>query len=163
MTASSRLTPSPADRLLSSSLGLRGHARQVLELPVEWCEDAVLIKKQYRKISLSVHPDKNSHPQADAAFRKVYGAFETLSDPGAQRKLLFTLSLGGASDAEKARFESEGAEDDDDSLFRARAHTLSGRSRSPHPPPFRPASRARAAGLCTRGARGRCTPMPMGI
>ena len=42
---------------------------------------------RYRKISLSVHPDKNKHPQADAAFRKVYGAFETLSDPQQQRRL----------------------------------------------------------------------------
>ena len=46
---------------------------EVLELPVEWCEDATLIKKQYRKISLSVHPDKNKHPQAVDAFRKVCG------------------------------------------------------------------------------------------
>ena len=90
---------------------------QVLELPVEWTEDLSLIKKQYRKISLSVHPDKNSHPQADAAFRKVYGAFETLSDMSQQRRLLFTLGLGAASDAEKARFEEAGAEDDDDAQF----------------------------------------------
>ncbi|KAL1515575.1 hypothetical protein AB1Y20_002195 [Prymnesium parvum] len=90
---------------------------EVLELPVEWTEDLALIKKQYRKISLSVHPDKNKHPQADAAFRKVYGAFETLSDSTAQRKLLFTLSMSGASAEEKARFEQAGAEDEDDTLF----------------------------------------------
>ena len=89
----------------------------MLELPVEWTEDLTLIKKQFRKISLSVHPDKNTHPQADAAFRKVYGAFETLSDMGQQRKLLFTLGIGEASEAEKARFEAAGAEDDDDAVF----------------------------------------------
>ena len=54
---------------------------QVLELPVEFTDDFTRIRKQYRKISLSVHPDKNKHPQADAAFRKVHGAFETISDP----------------------------------------------------------------------------------
>ena len=90
---------------------------EVLELPVEWTEDLVTIKKKYRKISLSVHPDKNKHPQADAAFRKVYGAFETLSDSSAQRKLLFSLSIGEASEAEKARFEQAGGDDDDDTLF----------------------------------------------
>lgn len=47
----------------------------------------------YRKISLGVHPDKNKHPQAGDAFRKVYGAFELLSDPYHQRRLLFKLGL----------------------------------------------------------------------
>ena len=41
--------------------------------------------------------DKNKHPQADAAFRKVYGAFETLSDPLSQRRLLFELGFNMAT------------------------------------------------------------------
>lgn len=91
---------------------------EVLELPVELTEDFSRIRKQYRKISLAVHPDKNKHPQADAAFRKVYGAFETLSDPASQRRLLFTLGLNlAATDAEKKLYERAGAEDDDDLLF----------------------------------------------
>ena len=32
------------------------------------------VRRAYRKASASVHPDKNSHPQAVDAFRKVYGA-----------------------------------------------------------------------------------------
>ena len=91
---------------------------EVLELPVEFTEDFTRIRKQYRKISLSVHPDKNKHPQADAAFRKVYGAFETLSDPASQRRLLFELGLNLATtEAEKRMYEKAGAEDDDDLTF----------------------------------------------
>ena len=82
---------------------------EVLDLPVEFIDDFTRVRKQYRKISLAVHPDKNRHPQADAAFRKVYGAFETLSDLGLQRKLLISLGLGSAdpfgfepTEAEKA-------------------------------------------------------------
>ena len=81
---------------------------QVLDLPVAYSEDFSKIKKQYRSISLSVmrarpticgeclgliqvHPDRNKHPQATAAFRKVYGAFETLTDLKQQRRLLAQL------------------------------------------------------------------------
>ena len=67
------------------------HEFAVLGLPAEFTDDLAHIRKQYRKVSLSVHPDKNKHPQADAAFRKVYGAFETLSDLPQQRRLLQTL------------------------------------------------------------------------
>ena len=38
------------------------------------------IKKAYRKKSLKVHPDKNSAPQADEAFKAVSLAYATLSD-----------------------------------------------------------------------------------
>ena len=90
----------------------------MLELPVEFTEDFTRIRKQYRKISLHVHPDKNKHPQADAAFRKVYGAFETLSDPQQQRRLLFELGLSFATtEKEKAAYEKAGAEDEDDVMF----------------------------------------------
>jgi hypothetical protein len=57
------------------------HEFEVLRLPERWCGgDLSTVKRAYRKISASVHPDKNSHPQAVDAFRKVYGAFETLLD-----------------------------------------------------------------------------------
>merc|ERR1711871_1842736 len=64
---------------------------EVLDLEVKLLEDVALLKRQYRKISLAVHPDKNSHPQATDAFRKVYGAFETLMDIKQQRRMLWIL------------------------------------------------------------------------
>ncbi|KAJ9145994.1 hypothetical protein P3X46_028317 [Hevea brasiliensis] len=45
------------------------------------------IKKRYWKLSLLVHPDKCSHPQAHQAFIKLNKAFKELQDPD-KRKLL---------------------------------------------------------------------------
>lgn len=45
------------------------------------------MKKRYWKLSLMVHPDKCSHPQAQQAFVKLNKAFKDLQDP-AKRKAL---------------------------------------------------------------------------
>lgn len=39
------------------------------------------IKKAYRKAALKLHPDKNSAPSAEQAFKALSTAFDTLSDP----------------------------------------------------------------------------------
>ncbi|CAM9586891.1 unnamed protein product, partial [Ascophyllum nodosum] len=46
------------------------------------------IKRQYRRLALALHPDKNRHPDAEAAFKKLAAAFEKLIDPAQQAACL---------------------------------------------------------------------------
>ncbi|KAJ0610311.1 putative DnaJ domain, Chaperone J-domain superfamily [Helianthus annuus] len=43
--------------------------------------DDELIKRQYRKLALLLHPDKNKFPFADSAFKLVADAWAVVSDP----------------------------------------------------------------------------------
>mmetsp|Transcript_48733 Transcript_48733/g.150500 ORF Transcript_48733/g.150500 Transcript_48733/m.150500 type:complete len:538 (-) Transcript_48733:73-1686(-) len=86
---------------------------EVLDVPVEYIEEVSVLKKAYRKISLAVHPDKNKHPQAGDAFRKVYGAFETLMDLKQQRRILWILGKLSKTVEEAVTFEEE----EEDELF----------------------------------------------
>lgn len=61
---------------------------EALLLPLQLEEDTGKIRKQFKQLSLLVHPDKNKHPEADAAFKKVFGAMEKLVDPMEQRVAL---------------------------------------------------------------------------
>ena len=65
-------------QVLSSKEGGRGAHYRVLGLERTATESE--IKKAYRKLSLKVHPDKNSAPHADEAFKAVGLAYATLSD-----------------------------------------------------------------------------------
>jgi curved DNA-binding protein CbpA len=50
-------------------------------LSIERTANADEIKKAYRKLALKFHPDKNSAPNADEAFKKISKAFKILLDP----------------------------------------------------------------------------------
>jgi DnaJ family protein B protein 12 len=43
------------------------------------------LKKAFKKKALKVHPDKNAHPKANDAFKKVNAAMACLSDAGKRR------------------------------------------------------------------------------
>ena len=44
--------------------------------------DELVVRKEYRKLAIKLHPDKNSDPEATKAFQKVGEAMQTLTDPG---------------------------------------------------------------------------------
>ncbi|CAJ1963324.1 unnamed protein product [Sphenostylis stenocarpa] len=54
-------------------------------LGVEENAGLVTIRKQYHKLALQLHPDKNKHPKAEIAFKLIYEAYMCLSD-AAKRK-----------------------------------------------------------------------------
>lgn len=49
-------------------------------LSVSKGSDTTEIKRSYRKLAMKLHPDKNKHPQAAEAFKKIAKAFEVLGD-----------------------------------------------------------------------------------
>jgi DnaJ homolog subfamily B member 12 len=59
---------------------------KVLNISATECTEAD-IKKAYRKLAVKVHPDKNSAPKSDEAFKAVGLAYATLSDP--QKKAIY--------------------------------------------------------------------------
>ncbi|KAL8487821.1 hypothetical protein ACS0TY_024221 [Phlomoides rotata] len=50
-------------------------------LQVQRSDEPELIKKQYRRLALLLHPDKNKFPFSDSAFRLVADSWAVLSDP----------------------------------------------------------------------------------
>lgn len=58
---------------------------------------AAEVKRQYRRLVPLLHPDRNSYPGADAAFKLVADAFAVLSDP--DKKSLFDAEIRIAVEA----------------------------------------------------------------
>mmetsp|Transcript_14560 Transcript_14560/g.25565 ORF Transcript_14560/g.25565 Transcript_14560/m.25565 type:complete len:95 (-) Transcript_14560:738-1022(-) len=49
---------------------------------------AIQIKKAYRKLSKTLHPDRNlGNPNAESDFAKVARAYETLSNPESKKRI----------------------------------------------------------------------------
>lgn len=57
---------------------------EILQIGKDFSESE--IKKQYRRLALLLHPDKNSEPGAAEAFKAVGNAFAVLSDADKRRK-----------------------------------------------------------------------------
>ncbi|XP_022940936.1 uncharacterized protein LOC111446372 [Cucurbita moschata] len=69
------------DVLLASEKRINNHNDWYSILQVERrSDDSDLIKKQYRKLALLLHPDKNKFPYADQAFKLVADSWAVLSD-----------------------------------------------------------------------------------
>ena len=75
-------------QVLKSKEGGRGAHYRVLGIPSN--ADDAAIKKAYRQLALKLHPDKNSAPHADEAFKAVGLAYATLSD--SQKRRIYDLS-----------------------------------------------------------------------
>jgi curved DNA-binding protein CbpA len=89
--------PSPSPSSASPSTSARGFtpeqesgSKKILELAKKGHYDVLgveksatedQIKKAYRKLALKYHPDKNSAPSAEGAFKAISSAFDCLSDP----------------------------------------------------------------------------------
>ncbi|KAL6512106.1 hypothetical protein OROGR_021703 [Orobanche gracilis] len=64
------------------------------------------MKKRYWKLSLMVHPDKSSHPQANQAFVRLNKAFKDLQDPDKRKVLDDKIKLKEEQDAFKAELKA---------------------------------------------------------
>ncbi|OAY23210.2 uncharacterized protein LOC110607111 [Manihot esculenta] len=81
-----------ADVLLSSEKRINNHHDWYAVLQIDRrSDDQDLLKKQYRRLALLLHPDKNKFPLADQAFKLVADAWAVLSDSG--KKSLYDNEL----------------------------------------------------------------------
>jgi len=63
------------------------------------------IKKVYRSLAMRYHPDRNQAPGAEARFKAVTKAYETLSDPARRAEYDQSVNHRIVLDAEGEAFE----------------------------------------------------------
>ena len=82
---------------------------EVLNIPVRPATTAPAVRKAYRAVSLSVHPDKVRHPQANLAFQKVKEAMEVLVNGTRQeqRRVQIETAAGPAAAVQELDEEEE--------------------------------------------------------
>ncbi|XP_065191146.1 uncharacterized protein LOC135822330 [Sycon ciliatum] len=68
--------------------------------------DGDVVRKQYRKIALRVHPDKNHSPDAEQAFKAVSLAYDCLSSEDSQQDYLDEL-IHGTSTSSHSHSQSD--------------------------------------------------------
>jgi hypothetical protein len=69
----------PVERIIAIYNDPKTDLYDVLGVPFD--ADGYDLKIRYRQLALSIHPDKNPHPDAKQAFEYIQEAFETLSLP----------------------------------------------------------------------------------
>lgn len=85
-------------------------------LNVDRSADEKQIKKQYRKLALKFHPDKNGAPGSDEAFKQINKAFSILSSK--EKKRQYDL-YGEENSRPGARSPFHGEEIDPEEIFRS--------------------------------------------
>ncbi|CAL0299134.1 unnamed protein product [Lupinus luteus] len=86
------------------------------------CQDIDLIKRNYRRLALFLHPDKNYFTLADFAFKLVSDAWEQLSDPVKKAKYDYNIITQSHPHVEKE--EESKTEHEDKSLVPWENNTL---------------------------------------
>eukprot|EP01102_Stenamoeba_stenopodia_P016056 TRINITY_DN5557_c0_g2_i1.p1 TRINITY_DN5557_c0_g2~~TRINITY_DN5557_c0_g2_i1.p1 ORF type:complete len:382 (+),score=85.56 TRINITY_DN5557_c0_g2_i1:348-1493(+) len=112
---SSSSTSSPSPALASSPTFTREEVEIVARIKRTQCYYELLgvtkeatveeIKKSYKKMARTIHPDKNKAPGAEEAFKTVTKAYECLTDPSKRR----LYDLGGERYVERTQSAPPGA------------------------------------------------------
>ena len=95
------------------------------------------IKKSFRKLALLLHPDKNSHPKADEAFKQVAEAFDVLSDEEKKKNYDIFGKTNNASSSrpDTPRFRGATYDDIDSEILRHFHFMFDGPPSRHHPRP----------------------------
>ncbi|XP_010928602.1 uncharacterized protein [Elaeis guineensis] len=85
--------------IAAASKDANGHTNWYAVLEVDPSDDIKTIKKQYKKLSLLTHPDKNRSSAAEGAFKLVVQAWEAISSNASSSEKGPTGASGSSSDS----------------------------------------------------------------